>query len=175
MALLHFVVTKIVFPTFAMMKIKFIVNGKTGETWLRKGIDTYLGRINHLVPIQLIEIPELRNTGSLPVADQLEQEAAKVRKLLQPGDVLILLDEHGKTFTSLGFSAFLNQQFLSGKKNLVFVTGGPFGFSDILKKEASHLVSLSSMTFPHQLVRLLFAEQLYRAMTLLKNLPYHHE
>ncbi len=157
------------------MKITLIFTGTTQDAWLREGISLYAGRIRHLNGLQITEIPETKALAAMVPARRKEAEAEKIRKLILPGDFVVLLDEHGREMTTTAFSTFLNQRFSAGGKNLIFITGGPYGFSPSLLKEASFLLALSKMTFPHQLVRLLFAEQLYRALTLLHHLPYHHE
>ena len=157
------------------MKIKLIVVGKTEEAYLREGIGEYSTRIGRYVPFEIIEIPAGKNPVSMPHSEQKSREMQLIDKHLKAGDVIVLLDEHGKEMRSVEFASFLNRQFLAGAKNLIFIVGGPFGFDDALKSKASFLVSLSKMTFSHQMVRLFFTEQLYRAMTILKGESYHHE
>lgn len=157
------------------MKITLLVIGKTEEPWLREGIAEYASRLKRYAVFTMLEIPAARDAKSLPVADQKKREAALLQKHIGENDLLVLLDEHGKETGSVQFAGFLNRQFSTGRKNLVFVVGGPYGFDESLKKRASHLISLSKMTFSHQMVRLIFLEQLYRAMTILRNESYHHE
>ncbi len=157
------------------MKIRLLVTGKTEEEYLRTGIREYEARIRRYVPFEITEIPAIKNTSRLPVAEQKSWEAEAIRKQVQAGDILVLLDEHGKEMTSAGFAKFLNQRFLAGNKGLVFIVGGPFGFDESLRKGAHHIISLSKLTFSHQMVRLFFTEQLYRAMTILRGESYHHE
>jgi 23S rRNA (pseudouridine1915-N3)-methyltransferase len=157
------------------MKIRLLVTGKTEEEYIRIGIREYGSRIRRYVPFEITEIPAIRNTSSLPVTEQKSREAEAILKQIQAGDILVLLDEHGKEMTSAGFAKFLNQRFLSGSKGLLFVVGGPFGFDESLRKAAHHIISLSRMTFSHQMVRLFFTEQLYRALTILRGESYHHE
>ncbi len=157
------------------MKVTLLLAGRTEEAYLREGIHGYTGRIRKYVPFEIKEVPAVKSTATTPPAVQKKAESEALMKHLAAGDTIVLLDEHGTEMTSVQFSAFLNRQFLSGKKNLVFVTGGPFGFDELLKQRAELLLSLSKMTFPHQLVRLVFTEQLYRALTILKNENYHHE
>ena len=157
------------------MKTRFIVTGKTEEAYLREGIQEYRQRIHRYIPFEIVEIPALRNASTMPVATQMQKEAEAVRRHLVPGECLVLLDERGKEMTSTEFASFLNRQFTSGSKGLTFLIGGPFGFDPALKKEATHLLSLSRMTFSHQMVRLFFTEQLYRALTILNGASYHHE
>jgi 23S rRNA (pseudouridine1915-N3)-methyltransferase len=157
------------------MKIKLLVIGKTEEAYLQTGIREYAGRVKHYVPFEITEIPALKNVATLSREQQNAKEAEAVTRLLQPGDVVVLLDERGKELRSVDFATFLNRQFVSGAKNLVFVVGGPFGFDPSLKNMASSTLSLSRMTFSHQMVRLFFTEQLYRALSILRGGSYHHE
>lgn len=157
------------------MRITFIVIGKTEEKYLLEGIEKYLGRIKHYLPLKLIEIPELKNTKSLSQDQQKAKEAELVLKQLSANDQLVLLDEGGKQFSSVQFSDYLNRKMLASIQNLVFVVGGPYGFDESLQKRAFEKISLSKMTFSHQMVRLFFVEQVYRAMTILKGEPYHHQ
>jgi 23S rRNA (pseudouridine1915-N3)-methyltransferase len=157
------------------MKVTLLVIGKTEEPYLREGISEYAGRIRRYSSFELKEIPAVKTSSSLPVAAQKKKEAEALRRYFTDADIVILLDEHGREMGSVQFAEFLNRQFLSGKKNMVFITGGPFGFDEALKTRADFTLSLSKMTFSHQMVRLIFAEQLYRALTILKNENYHHE
>jgi len=157
------------------MKITLILNGKTEDEYLQKGITVFEQRLKHYLPFESIVIPALKNTKALSIEQQKQKEGELVLKALQPSDRLILLDENGKEYSSLQFSAFLQQQMNSGIKNLVLVVGGPYGFSEELYKRANGKVALSKMTFSHQMVRLFLVEQVYRAMTILKNEPYHHQ
>ncbi|MCK9203824.1 MAG: 23S rRNA (pseudouridine(1915)-N(3))-methyltransferase RlmH [Bacteroidales bacterium] len=157
------------------MKITLIAVGKTEETWLRAGIREYEMRIRHYLPFSILEISSLKNAGSLSQTEQNSREAELILRQLAPGDTLVLLDEQGAAMRSVEFAAFLNKQFSTGGKNLVFVVGGPFGFDPEIKKKARFILSLSKMTFSHQMVRLFFTEQLYRALTILKGESYHHE
>lgn len=157
------------------MKIRLIVIGKTEEAWLRSGIREYETRIKHYLPFEIIEIPALKNTDALSNAGQNLRESEMISKQILPGDAMILLDELGTEMRSVEFATFLNKQFSAGGKNLVFTVGGPFGFDPDLKKRARFILSLSKMTFSHQMVRLFFTEQLYRALTILRRESYHHE
>jgi 23S rRNA (pseudouridine1915-N3)-methyltransferase len=157
------------------MKITLILNGKTEDDYLIRGFSAYEQRLKHYVSFETIVIPALKNTKGISVAQQNQIEGEVLLKQLQNSDRLILLDENGKEFNSVGFADFLQQQMNSGIKNLVFVVGGPFGFSEEVYKRANGKLALSKMTFSHQMVRLFFVEQLYRGMTILKNEPYHHE
>lgn len=157
------------------MKIKLILVGKTEVEYLQSGITDYKMRVNHYIPFEIIEIPTQKNQGSLSFAELKSKEAQSIEKFIMRGDIVILLDENGKEMRSIEFAAFLNKQFISVAKNLVFVVGGAFGFDESFKRKANFLLSLSKMTFSHQMVRLFFAEQLYRALTILKGESYHHE
>lgn len=157
------------------MKITLIVTGRTEEPWLRTGIREYESRIRHYVPFSIHEIPALKNAATLTQLQQQQREAELIQNQLLPGDTMVLLDERGTSFRSIEFADFLNKQFVAGGKNLVFVVGGPFGFDPELRKKARFLLSLSKMTFSHQMVRLFFTEQLYRALTILRGPSYHHE
>jgi 23S rRNA (pseudouridine1915-N3)-methyltransferase len=156
------------------MKIILILNGKTEEEYLANGFAVYEQRLKRYVTFETLVIPALKNTKALSVAQQKQKEGELILKSIQHSDKLILLDENGKEHTSSGFADFIQAQMNSGIKNLVFVVGGPYGFSEEIYKRANGKLSLSKMTFSHQMVRLFFAEQLYRAMTILKNEPYHH-
>jgi 23S rRNA (pseudouridine1915-N3)-methyltransferase len=157
------------------MKIKLLVVGKTDESYLRSGLDDYGSRIKKYLAFEIVEIPGLKNASHLSKQEWKAREAAKILPLLSAPDTIILLDEKGNEMTSLEFSLFLNQKFSSSSKNLVFIVGGPYGFDESVKKKAGFMLSLSQMTFSHQMVRLFFLEQLYRALTILRNESYHHQ
>ncbi|MES2284635.1 MAG: 23S rRNA (pseudouridine(1915)-N(3))-methyltransferase RlmH [Bacteroidota bacterium] len=156
------------------MKITLILNGKTDDDYLIKGFNMYEQRLKHYISFETIVIPALKNTKALSIEQQKQKEGELIFKNIQSSDRLILLDENGKEYSSVNFSDFIQQQMNSGIKNIVFVVGGPYGFSEEIYKRANGKISLSKMTFSHQMVRLFFVEQLYRAMTILKNEPYHH-
>jgi 23S rRNA (pseudouridine1915-N3)-methyltransferase len=156
------------------MKITLILNGKTDDDYIVKGFAIYEQRLKHYISFETIVIPALKNTKALSLEQQKQKEGELIFKNIQLPDKLILLDENGKEYNSVSFSEFIQQQMNSGIKNIVFVVGGPYGFSDEIYKRANGKISLSKMTFSHQMVRLFFVEQLYRAMTILKNEPYHH-
>ena len=156
------------------MKITLILNGKTEDDYIVKGFSIYENRLKHYISFETIVIPALKNTKALSVDQQKQKEGELIIKNTQTSDKLILLDENGKEYNSVGFSEFIQKEMNSGIKNLVFVVGGPYGFSDEIYKRANGKISLSKMTFSHQMVRLFFVEQLYRVMTILKNEPYHH-
>lgn len=156
------------------MKVTLILNGKTEDDHIIKGVAVYEQRLKHYLPFETVVIPALKNTKALSIEQQKQKEGELLFKLIQSSDKLILLDENGKEYNSPGFADFIQQQMNSGIKNLVFVVGGPYGFSEDVYKRANGKISLSKMTFSHQMVRLFFVEQVYRAMTILKNEPYHH-
>lgn len=156
------------------MKTLLILVGKTADKLYAHAIDDYAERIGHYMPFDIITVAEPRNTRSLSEQQQKEAEGQLLLKHLQPGDTLVLLDERGKEMRSTEFAMWLSHQ-QAVTRRLVFVIGGPYGFSDALYKRSSQLISLSRMTFSHQMVRLIFAEQLYRACTIIKGEPYHHE
>ena len=157
------------------MKIKVICVGKTNHNALRDWLPEYQKRLLHYVKLDWAELPELKNTKNLRESVQKEEEGKRVLKQLNPQDILVLLDEKGSQYTSKDFAVFLQKRMNAGTKNLVFVIGGPYGFSTELYERAQHKISLSSMTFSHQMVRIFVAEHLYRAFSILNNEPYHHE
>lgn len=157
------------------MKVKFVSIGKTGKSFLEAGEKEYLDRLKHYVSIERIEIPDIKNAKSLSFSQIKELEGKEILSKVQAGDQLILLDENGTHYSSVAFSQFMQQKFNAGGKNLVFVVGGAFGFSAAVYAAATGKISLSKMTFSHQMIRMIFFEQLYRAMTILKGEPYHHE
>lgn len=157
------------------MKVTLIVVGKTLEQYFVKAIQEYTNRVNHYIGFNIEVIPELRNTKSLSTDQQKEKEADLILKALQPGDVVVLLDEHGKEYRSIEFAQWMERKMHTVNKRLVFVVGGPYGFSQRIYDAAHEKLSLSKMTFSHQMIRLIFVEQIYRAMSILNNSPYHHE
>ncbi|MDR3704761.1 MAG: 23S rRNA (pseudouridine(1915)-N(3))-methyltransferase RlmH [Paludibacteraceae bacterium] len=157
------------------MKIVLLVVGKTNEKYLLEGISEYQNRLKFYIPFQLEIIPELKNTKSLSFQLQKEKSSELILQSLQESDEVILLDEQGKEYTSVNFARFMEQKMSASPKRLVFVIGGPYGFSEKLYERANGKLSVSQMTFSHQMIRLIFIEQLYRAMTIIKGEPYHHE
>jgi len=157
------------------MKIFLLVIGKTDDTYLQKGIEIFLKRIPHYISFEMKVIPDLKNSKSLSEDQQKEKEGELIIQQLTPSDELFLLDENGLETSSVEFARFLEKKMISGIKRLVFVIGGPYGFSNSIYSRANRKLSLSKMTFSHQMVRLIFVEQLYRAMTILKGEPYHHQ
>ena len=156
------------------MKIKLLSVGKTDEEYLKTGIELYCKKIVHYFPFEYEELPALKQTKNLSTNEQKKREGEFVLKKITPSDIVVLLDEAGTQSSSVGFSEFLQQKMLLGNKQLVFVIGGAFGFSQEVYLRKNCSISLSSMTFSHQMVRLIFLEQLYRAASILKNEPYHH-
>lgn len=157
------------------MKIKLLAIGKTDDKNLSALIQTYQNRLKHYIKFEFEIIPDLKNAKNLSEAQQKEKEGELLLKKLQPTDQVLLLDDKGKDFTSMEFSKFLQKKMNSGIKTLVFIIGGPYGFSDAVYKKAQGKVSFSKMTFSHQMIRVFVVEQIYRAFTILKNEPYHHE
>ncbi|MGN0200947.1 MAG: 23S rRNA (pseudouridine(1915)-N(3))-methyltransferase RlmH [Candidatus Cryptobacteroides sp.] len=157
------------------MKITLLTVGRTDVEWVRKGLDLYVSRLRHYVPFSLIEIPELKNVSALARGQIKQKEGELVLKALKPSDCVILLDERGREYRSIEFSAMLEDRMSRGGRDLVFVVGGAYGFSDAVYSRSDEKISLSKMTFSHQMVRTIFAEQLYRAFTIMKGEPYHHE
>ena len=157
------------------MKIKLLTVGKTTNSHLIKLQEEYQNRLKYYILFELTIIPELKNTKSLSISEQQEKEADLILKQLETNDEVILLDENGKQHTSVGFSEFISKKMLASHKRMIFVVGGPYGFSERVYQRANGKISLSAMTFSHQMIRLIFVEQLYRAMTILKGEPYHHE
>lgn len=157
------------------MKILFLVVGKTDSKDLNALISEYVDRIGHFVPFEMVCIQDLKSTKSLSTDLQKEKEGKLIASHIQRGDYVILLDENGKERSSREFSAYLDRLFSMGSRRLVFIVGGPYGFSDEVYGLSDAKVSLSRMTFSHQMVRLLFVEQLYRGLTILNHIPYHHD
>ncbi|MDR0430209.1 MAG: 23S rRNA (pseudouridine(1915)-N(3))-methyltransferase RlmH [Tannerellaceae bacterium] len=157
------------------MKVVLLVVGKTDNWWLKEAIDDYCKRLARYLPFEMVVVPNIKNAGRLPEVQQKEKEGELIMKHIQPGDCCVLLDEKGKEFTSAGFSVYLEKKTHTAPRRLVFVAGGPYGFSAPVYNASSERIALSKMTFSHQMVRLIFVEQLYRACSILNNEPYHHE
>ncbi len=149
--------------------------GKTTDGKLSALIDEYAGRLKYYINFEQIIIPELKNAKNLSIDQQKEKEGELLFAKLENSDEVILLDERGKHYTSIEFSELISNRMLFSNKSMVFVVGGPYGFSQKLYQRANSQISLSKMTFSHQMIRLFFTEQLYRAMTIIKGEPYHHE
>ena len=156
------------------MKITLAVIGKTEVGYVRQGIEEYVKRLRHYVTFDIQYIEDVRNTRNMSEAQQKVAEGRALLAALEASDYVVLLDEHGTERTSVDFSDWLQRRMASGSKRLVLVVGGPYGFSPEVYDRANEKISLSKMTFPHELVRLIFVEQLYRAFTILRHEPYHH-
>lgn len=157
------------------MKITLLVTGKTDAPYLKEGIAVYQNRLKHYVSFTIREIPELKNAKSLSEEQQKLAEAELIFKHLALPDHLVLLDENGAGYTSEGFAALIGKRLSGNVQHLVFLVGGPYGFHETLHKRAAEKIALSQLTFSHQMVRLFFTEQLYRAFTILNREPYHHK
>ena len=157
------------------VKILVLAIGKTDEKWLQDSLLKYSKRLQHYLPFEFEVIPDLKKTKNLSKAQQKEKEGVLILKKINSNDKVFLLDEKGKEYRSVEFAKHLQQQMNSGVKRLVFIIGGPYGFSPELYTKSQGKLALSKMTFSHQMIRPFFVEQLYRAMTILKNEPYHHE
>ncbi|HZY24503.1 MAG TPA: 23S rRNA (pseudouridine(1915)-N(3))-methyltransferase RlmH [Bacteroidales bacterium] len=157
------------------MKIALLQTGKTTDRNISDLADLYSKRIKKYISFEVITIPELKNTKNMPVPEQQMKEATKIIQSVSDDDYIVLLDEKGKEYRTIEFSSFLEKAFLLPKKRIIFIIGGPWGFSDSVYAKANQKISLSKMTFSHQMVRLLFLEQLYRVFTIIKGEPYHHE
>lgn len=157
------------------MKITLVTVGKTDVKWVKDGLDLYRSRLVHYIPFSIQEIPELKNASSLSHEQIKTKEGTLILKEVKASDEVILLDEHGKEYRSIEFAAMIEEKISRGAKDMVFVIGGAYGFSQEVYDRANGKISLSQMTFSHQMVRTIFAEQLYRAFTIIKGEPYHHE
>ena len=156
------------------MKTTLILVGKTNGKLFNEGIDDYAKRIGHYTPFAVKVLPELKSTKSLSESQQKDKEGKMILKTISTSDFVVLLDEHGTEYRSMEFAKWVEKR-RNGGRDLVFVIGGPYGFSPDVYNRADALISLSRMTFSHQMVRLIFVEQLYRACTIIKGEPYHHE
>jgi 23S rRNA (pseudouridine1915-N3)-methyltransferase len=156
------------------LKTVLILVGKTTDKHFQAGIDDYVGRIGHYMPFETVVIPELKNTKKLSEDQQKTAEGELILRQLQPSDTVVLLDEHGQELRSVAFASWLAHKRETARR-LVFVVGGPYGFSQAVYARANEQLSLSKMTFSHQMIRLVFTEQVYRACTIIKGEPYHHE
>ena len=157
------------------MKIRLLTIGSTDKKYMKEGIDEYVKRISFYIPFDLKVIPDLKNRSTLSPDQQKDKEGQLILNQIVPGDSVVLLDEHGLELSSVEFSKWIEKKMVSGIRQLVFIIGGPYGFSKSAYQRSDGMISLSKMTFSHQMVRMIFAEQVYRAMTILKNEPYHHE
>lgn len=158
-----------------LMKITLLTVGKTDKEWVREGLDIYVSRLKHYIPFSVVEIPELKNVSAL-TRDQIKtREGELILKNIRPTDDVILLDERGKEHSSTELAKIIQDKLSYGNRDIVYVIGGAYGFSDQVYKRADSKLSLSRMTFSHQMVRAIFAEQIYRAFTIMRGEPYHHE
>ena len=157
------------------MKIALLTVGKTDRDWVRQGLDIYVSRLKHYIPFSITEIPELKNVSALSREQIKAKEGELILKNVKPADNLVLLDERGKEYSSVEFAKVLQDKINYEGKDIVFVIGGAYGFSEDVYRRANSKMSLSRMTFSHQMVRAIFAEQLYRSFTIIKGEPYHHE
>ena len=157
------------------MKITLLTVGKTDKDWVKQGLDIYVSRLKHYVPFSMTEIPELKNVSALSKDQIKTREGELILKNIRTSDDVILLDEHGKEYTSVELAKVIQEKISYTGKDMIFIIGGAYGFSQEVYARANSKISLSRMTFSHQMVRAIFAEQLYRAFTIMKGEPYHHE
>ena len=157
------------------MKITLLAIGKTNTKYLQEGIEQYIKRLSHYIPFEFKILPDVKTTKGLTQEKQKEMEGQMFLNCIQSGDVVVLLDEKGKEMTSREFSVYLDKKMVTVAKNFIFVIGGPYGFCQEMYNRANEKLSLSKMTFSHEMIRLFFIEQIYRAITILKGEPYHHD
>ncbi len=157
------------------MQLKIILVGKTEEDYLKYGIDKYQKRLKNYLPLVVVEIPALKNTKNISIEQQKQKEGELILQKIEKSDLVVLLDEKGKEFSSMGFSKYFQTKMNAGTKSLCLIIGGPYGFSQDVYSRAQQKIALSQMTFSHQMIRLLLFEQCYRAMSILRNEPYHHQ
>jgi 23S rRNA (pseudouridine1915-N3)-methyltransferase len=157
------------------MKVILLMIGRTDSRWWNEALEDYTGRLKHYIPFEVEVIPDLKNAKNRTTAQQKTQEGVSILNFLQAGDCCVLLDERGKTFSSRQFAAYMEKKMQTVSKRLVFVIGGPYGFSEEVYANVAERIAVSKMTFSHQLIRPVFAEQLYRAMTIIRGEPYHHD
>ncbi len=157
------------------MQVKLILTGKTDKTYLREGVDDYKSRIARRIPFKLSVLPAAKKTGKTKQETVTEKEGEKILSQIDAGDFVILLDEKGGQLSSIEFAGLIEKKMAEGKKNIIFVIGGPYGFHEKVRQRAQMTLSLSKMTLSHQIARLIFMEQLYRAITIIKGEPYHNE
>lgn len=157
------------------MKITLLTVGKTDKDWVKEGMDIYVSRLKHYIPFSIVEIPELKNVSALSREQIKTREGELILKSLRPGDDVILMDERGRQYSSVEFAKVLQDKISYVGKDIAFVIGGAYGFSEAVYQRADSKISLSKMTFSHQMVRAIFAEQIYRAFTIMRGEPYHHE
>lgn len=157
------------------MEIELLTVGKTNTDYIIKGIEEYLKRLKHYIPFNVTYLQDVKGTSKMTEKQQKKVEGANILSKISVSDYLVLLDEKGKEFTSMEFANYIQRTMGSGRKRCVFIVGGPYGFSEDVYARADSKISLSKMTFNHEMVRLFFIEQIYRAMTILRGEPYHHE
>lgn len=157
------------------MKISLICIGKTDDKFIQEGIDKYLKRLKHYVTFNIMVLPDIKNVKNMSEFQQMEKEAELFLKSIQATDFVVLLDEKGREFRSVEFSEYLQKRMLASVNHMVFLIGGPYGFASKVKERSNFSISLSKLTFSHQMVRLFFVEQIYRAFSIMKGEPYHHE
>lgn len=157
------------------MKITLLTVGKTDKDWVRQGLDIYVSRLKHYIPFGIVEIPELKNVSALSKDQIKSKEGELILKNIRTTDDVILLDEKGKQYTSVELAKIIQDKISYAGKDIVFIIGGAYGFSDAVYQRANSKLSFSKMTFSHQMVRAIFAEQIYRAFTIMRGEPYHHE
>lgn len=157
------------------MKITLLTVGKTDRDWVKQGLDIYVTRLKHYIPFSVVEIPELKNVSALSKEQIKTREGELILKNIRPTDDVILLDERGREYTSLELAKVIQDKISYGGRDIVYVIGGAYGFSEDVYRRADSKMSLSRMTFSHQMVRAIFAEQIYRAFTIMRGEPYHHE
>jgi 23S rRNA (pseudouridine1915-N3)-methyltransferase len=157
------------------MKIMLIVTGKTDAEWLQQGLEVYIKRLGFYGSFELKILPDIKNAKNLSFQEHKEKEAEQLFPFMEGKNEIILLDEKGTVFSSQEFARFMEIKLISGCRKLIFIVGGPYGFSERIVKKSTGMISLSKLTFSHQMVRLLFLEQLYRAFTIIRGEPYHHD
>jgi len=157
------------------MKLVLLLTGKTDKTWIREGVAEYEKRISKYTRFEIITLPDVRNPGNRSAERVMAKEAEKMLSVFRSDDLVVLLDEQGKGYTTMEMASWLRSAMLLPKKRIVFVVGGPWGFDPSVRARADHIISLSKLTFSHQVVRLLFAEQIYRVLSVIAGDPYHHE
>ena len=165
----------LIYLNIVFVKILLLTIGNTDKKYMKEGIDDYVKRLTFYIPFEMKVIPDIKNRSSLSTELQKEKEGQLILNQVSSGDILVLLDESGEEFTSIGFSRWIEKKMIAGMRQLVFVIGGPYGFSNTIYQRSDIKIALSKLTFSHQMVRMIFVEQVYRAMTIMKNEPYHHE
>jgi len=162
-------------PNIVSVKILLLTIGNTDKKYMKEGIDDYVKRISFYLPFEMKVIPDIKNRSSLSKELQKEKEGLLIMNQISLGDFVVLLDERGTEFSSVAFSKWVEKKMIAGTRQLIFVIGGPYGFSETVYQRTDTKISMSKMTFSHQMVRMIFVEQIYRAMTIIKNEPYHHD